>query len=111
MDKKTSGMIKRDLKIKGLLIEYHHASWRDGGLSYPSLRNKGGVLTIRSFAQITLSDDMGVRATMRYFIEEEREFRRIDTDPNAQFLDRKEGKGTSTETSPIIENARRESKN
>jgi hypothetical protein len=82
MDKKIRGMINKELKIKGLSIECHHASWRDGDLSDPSLRDRGDVLTIRSFAQMTLSDDMGVRAAMRQFIEDERKFRRIETDPN-----------------------------
>jgi hypothetical protein len=30
MDKKIRGMINRDLNIKDLLVECHHASWRDG---------------------------------------------------------------------------------
>jgi hypothetical protein len=25
------------LKVRGLPVECHHASWRDGGLFYPSL--------------------------------------------------------------------------
>jgi hypothetical protein len=57
MDKKIRGMIDRELKIRGLPIECHHTSWRDGGLSYPSLQDRGDVLTIRSFVQITLSND------------------------------------------------------
>jgi hypothetical protein len=68
-------------------IECHDASWRNGGLSYPSLGDKGDVLTIRSFAQMTLLDDMRVRPATRQFIEDEREFRRIETDASAQFLD------------------------
>jgi hypothetical protein len=50
MDEKIRGMINKELKIKGLPIESHHASWRDGGLCDPSLRDRGSVLTIRSFA-------------------------------------------------------------
>jgi hypothetical protein len=30
MDKKTGGIINKDLKIKGLPIECHHALWTDG---------------------------------------------------------------------------------
>jgi hypothetical protein len=52
---------------------------------------------------MTLSDDMGVRAAMRQFIENEREFRRILIDANGQFLDWKEGKGASIGTLTIIE--------
>jgi hypothetical protein len=58
-----------------------------------------------------LSDHLGVRAAMRQFIEDEREFRRIETDPNAQLLDWKEGKGANTGTSTIIEKTGRTCKN
>jgi hypothetical protein len=50
MDKKIRAKINQDLKIKALPIECHHASWRDGGLSYPSLVDRADILTIRSFA-------------------------------------------------------------
>jgi hypothetical protein len=92
MDKKIRGIVNEELKIKRLSIECHHTSRRDGGLSCPSLRDRCSVLTIRLFAQMTLSDDMSVRAAMRQFIEDEREFIRIETPANAQFLDWKEGK-------------------
>jgi shikimate kinase len=111
IDKKIRGMINKELKIKRLSIEYDYASWKDGGLSDPSLRDRGDVLRIRSFAHMTLSDDMGVWAAMRQFTEDEREFRRIETDVNAQFLDWKERKGASTGTSIIIEKTRRACKN
>jgi hypothetical protein len=71
MEKKIRGMINNELKIKRLPIECHHASWRDGGLSDSSLRDRGDVLKIRSFAQITLSDDMGIRVAMKEVIEDE----------------------------------------
>jgi hypothetical protein len=58
-----------------------------------------------------LSDDMGVRAAMTQFTEDEREFRRIETDAHAQFLDWKEGKDASKGTSTIIEKTRRVYKN
>jgi hypothetical protein len=91
MDKKIREIINKELKIKGLSIECHYASWRDGDLSYPSMQDKGDVLMIRSFAQMTLSHDECVRAAMRQFIEDERILRKIETDPNAQFIDCKEG--------------------
>jgi hypothetical protein len=111
VDKKIRGMIKKELKIKGLSIECHQALWRDGGISYSSLRDRGDVLTIQSFAQMTLPGDIRVRVAMRQFIEDEPEFRRIETEPNAQFLDWKEGKDTRTGTSIIIKKTRRTSKN
>jgi hypothetical protein len=106
MDKKIREMINRELKINGLPIECHPASWRDGGLAYPSLRDRDDVLRTRSFAQITLSHDKCVRAVMRKFIEDEREFRRIETDAKVQFLDWKERKGRQTGTSTITEKKR-----
>jgi hypothetical protein len=49
IDKKIREMINRDLKVKEPPIECHHASWKNRDLSYPSLRERGDVLTIRSF--------------------------------------------------------------
>jgi hypothetical protein len=60
---------------------------------------------------MTLSYDECVRAAMRKFIEDEREFRRIETEPNAQFLDCRKGKDASTEMSTIIKKTRRACKN
>jgi hypothetical protein len=56
-NKKIKRILNKDSKIKGLPIEWLHALWRDGGLSYPNLRDRGDVLTIRSFVEMTLSDD------------------------------------------------------
>jgi hypothetical protein len=64
MDKNIRRMINEKMKIIGLPIECHYASWRDGSLSYPSTEEKGDVPTIRSFAQMTLSEDEGVRTAM-----------------------------------------------
>jgi hypothetical protein len=87
MDKKIRGMVSHDLNIKGLPIECHHASRRDGGLSYPSLGDRRVVLAIRSFVQMTLSEDDLIQSVMRQFIEDERRFRTIQSDPDAPFLD------------------------
>jgi hypothetical protein len=37
IDKYIRGRVDEMLKVRGLPVECHHASWRDGGLSYPSL--------------------------------------------------------------------------
>jgi hypothetical protein len=37
MDKHIRGVIDEVLKMRGLPVECHYTSWRDGGLSYPSL--------------------------------------------------------------------------
>jgi hypothetical protein len=107
MDKKIRGRVDRELKIKGLPIECHHASWRDGELSYPSLQDRGYVLTIRSFAQMMPSRDDMVRSAMRQFIDDERRYRRIVQCPNAQFLDWGEEEQSGPGTSTIIVKTRR----
>jgi hypothetical protein len=38
----------RALKVWGLSVECHHASWRNGGPSYPSLFDAGDALLVRS---------------------------------------------------------------
>jgi hypothetical protein len=111
IDKKIRGIIGKELKIKGLPIECHRASWRAGRLFYPSLRDRDDVLMIRSFAQMTLSHDKCIWAALRQFIEDEQKFTKIETGPTGQFLDCKEGKGASTGTSAIIEKTRRADKN
>jgi hypothetical protein len=91
MDKKIRGMINRDLNIKGLPVECHHASWRDGEmerwrdgkmerwrlvLSEPK-RSKD-VLTIRSFVQMTLSRDDKIRDVMRQLLKMKRNSRGLN---------------------------------
>jgi hypothetical protein len=49
------------LKVKELPVQCHHASWRDGGLSYPSLVDRRRVLIIRSFTQMMTSKDEKVK--------------------------------------------------
>jgi hypothetical protein len=56
-DSKIRESINQELKVRSLPIDCHHASWRDGGLSYPSLQDGNDVLTIRSFTQMLLSQD------------------------------------------------------
>jgi hypothetical protein len=80
LDQKIRGEINAQLKIRGFPIECHHMSWKDGGLSYPSLVDRSQVLTLRSFAQMVLSQDMDIREVMDRFIAEEREFRKIEED-------------------------------
>jgi hypothetical protein len=58
LDQNIRGSIDGILKVRGLPIECHHMSWRDGGLSYPSLVDRRNILTIRAFSQMVLSHDM-----------------------------------------------------
>jgi hypothetical protein len=79
MDSFIRGQFNTLLKIPGLPRAFHHMSWRDGGFGYPSLLDRYKVLTIRSFAQMKLSNDTKIRAMMGEFIESEREFRHFTT--------------------------------
>jgi hypothetical protein len=86
MDSHIRGKIDEALKVRRLPVECHHASWRDGGLSFPSLVHRRKVLMIRSFTQLMLSRDESVRMAMRWFAESEREFRCIGVDEESKFL-------------------------
>jgi hypothetical protein len=65
MDKYIQERVDEMLKVRGLPVECHHASWRDGGLSYSSLVNRRRVLMIRSFTQMMMSRDETVCTAMR----------------------------------------------
>jgi hypothetical protein len=49
MDKHIRGRVDELLKVRGLPVECPHASWRQGGLSSPSLVDRRRVPMIRSF--------------------------------------------------------------
>jgi hypothetical protein len=55
MNKHIRRVIDEALKVRRFPVECHHASWRDEGLSYPSLVDRRRVLMIRSLTQIILS--------------------------------------------------------
>jgi hypothetical protein len=101
MDQHIRASIDEALRVRGLTIECHHASWRDGGLSYPSLVDRRRVLLIRSFGQMMLSKDKKVRETIRWLANDERDHRGIQVDRESNFLDWKDEhgrKGTATAT-------------
>jgi hypothetical protein len=101
MDKHIRGLIDTMLKVKGLPIECHHASWRDGGLSYPSLVDPRKVLMIRSLTHMLLSKGEQVRNAMRWFTEGERMFRCIEEGIESNFLNWKDEQGEAGTTPPI----------
>jgi hypothetical protein len=108
IDSYIRGEVNKMLKIPSLPKETHHMSWKDGGFSIPSLLNRSYVLSICSFAHMSLSKDPNIRSMTRAFIESERRFRRIssENDTNTQFLNWKndeDGAGTAS----FINNARR----
>jgi hypothetical protein len=95
MDQHIRVSIDEVLRVRGLPVECHHASWRDGGLSYPSLEDRRRVLMIRSFTQMMLSRDDKIKRAMRWFAEDERQYRCITEDQRSQFLNWKNEKGES----------------
>jgi hypothetical protein len=106
-DKHVRAAINRELKLSGLPIECHHASGKDGGLSYPKLTDRGDVLTITSFGQVATSKDPKVQGAMRQFIEGERIFRHIEEDEASRFLNWKADPTRRSGTATIIQRARR----
>jgi hypothetical protein len=93
MDKHVRALINKALKARTLLTECHHPSWRDGEMSYPSLVDRRRVLMVRSLGQMILSKEIKVREAMRWFVNEERDYRGIGVDPESSFLDWKDEKG------------------
>jgi hypothetical protein len=106
-DKHVRAAINRELKLSGLPIECHHASKNDGGLSYPKLTDRGDVLTVTSFGQLTTSKDEKVQAAIRQFIEGERIVRGIEEDETSRFLNWKVDTGRRSGTATIIHRARK----
>jgi hypothetical protein len=96
------------LRIPSLPKELHHMSWKDGGFSIPSLLDRSRVVSICSFAHMSLSNDPNIRAMTRAFIESERRFRHIfpEEETNTQFLNWKDVED-GTGTASFINNTRR----
>jgi hypothetical protein len=86
LDQNIRGAVDRALKVTGLPIECDHASWKDGGLSYPSLLDRREVLLVRSLSQMMLSKDERIRRASRWFADEERRHRKIAEDHESKFL-------------------------
>jgi hypothetical protein len=76
------------LKIYGFPIECHHVSWKDGGFSIPSLRDRSNVLSICSFAHMIFSRDPNIQNITNAIIEHERKYIQIplEIEISAHFL-------------------------
>jgi hypothetical protein len=89
------------LNVRGLQVECHHASWRDGGLGYPSLVDRREVLMVRSFTQMMTSKDEKARTAMRQLTEDEQIYGRIEKDPGGSFLNWRDEHGMRGTTSLV----------
>jgi hypothetical protein len=107
LDQGIRAAVDKELIIRGLPVQCHHASWRDGGLSYPSLKSREQVLKVRSFVQMMTSKDENIRRVMHQFAEDERLLRHIDEDPAARFLNWKIMERESWGTASIVGRARK----
>jgi hypothetical protein len=86
MAQNIRGAIDQALKIRGLPVECHHASWRDGGFSYPSLLDRREVLLVRLLTQMMLSKDEKVREATQWFMEEEQQYRGFPEDQDSNVI-------------------------
>jgi hypothetical protein len=93
MDAKIKAQVDALLNVRGLPVECHHASSRDGPLGYPSLVDRREVLMIRSFTQMMIWKDEKIRTAMRQLTEDERIYRGIEKDPGESFLNRRDEHG------------------
>lgn len=55
-----------------------HASWKDGGLSMPSIMDRENVLTLRSCLHLFISNDSKVQEIVGHIIKDEFDFRHIE---------------------------------
>jgi hypothetical protein len=86
IDQNIRETIDRVLKVRGLPVKCHQASWRDGGFSYPSLLDRREVWLVRSLTQMMLSKDEKVREAMQWFVEGERRYRGLPEAPGSNFI-------------------------
>ena len=87
LDKRIRGRINKMFKVSGIPVANIHASWRDGGLSIPSLQDRQDVLCIRAFQQMYESSDETVRELLKTMIESEKNCRKVSSDVPGPFLD------------------------
>jgi hypothetical protein len=99
LDQRIRAEVDRLLKVRRLPMESHYASWRDGGLSYPSLLDPREVLVIRLFAQMMLSRDEKIRRAMTQLAEDEQLMRGIEEDTEGRFLKWRNGRSRDGTTS------------
>ena len=107
LDKRVRATICSLLEARDIPKAQIHASWKDGGLSIPSVKDRQKVLTIRSFIQMVNNNDSIVKLMMRQAIQDERKYRKIQDSEDSTFLNWKDGdQGERSGTGSIIVRAR-----
>ena len=107
LDKRVRATIGSLLEARGIPKAQIHASWKDGGMSIPSIEDRQKVLTIRSFLQMVNSKDNNVKLMMRQAIQDERKYRKVQESENSTFINWKDGdQGERSGTGSIIVRAR-----
>jgi hypothetical protein len=66
-DSQLRGIVSDWFKVKNIPTEIFQMSWRDGGFSFPSLRERQNTLVIRTVLDMITSPDEITRALMRQF--------------------------------------------
>lgn len=98
IDKCIRGKID-DIVGARLPIEVFHASWRDGGLSIPSIRDKYDVLLIKSSLHMMLSRDTRSRDLAETVLNDEIKYRNLTLNKNGDYFEIDSanlGKGTNS---------------
>ena len=84
--------IAKHVGVPSLPVDFATTHWKDGGLSLQPLAVRGSILKIKKFIALYNSPNTQTRTLFRYFMESEREFRRvkkvkIDEGEESAFLD------------------------
>jgi hypothetical protein len=88
-DSQLPGIVSEWFKIKNFPVEIFQMSWRDGGFSFPSSRERQNTLMMRTVLDMLTSPDEVTRKLMRQFeIEQARnsgiEWRKRPIDHNSR---------------------------
>jgi hypothetical protein len=64
-DSQLRGIVSEWFKVKNIPVEIFEMSWRDGGFSFPSLRERQNTLVMRTILDMITSPDDITRKLMR----------------------------------------------
>jgi hypothetical protein len=66
-DSQLRGIVSEWFSIKNIRVEIFQMSWRDGGFSFPSIRERQNTLVMRTILNMLTSPDDVTRKLMRQF--------------------------------------------